>query len=102
MTPSGAPAAPLNSGVGPGQELVQKGTYLATVDVPWLAKALVTPELLKQKLEEKGFTGVVVSESKPAGWPLADADDYYVRVSWNKPAQVFDVPEAVTDHRRIS
>lgn len=88
--------------LGAGQELVRPGTYLATVDVPWFAKALVSPELLKSKLEEKGFTGVVVSETKPTGWPLGDADDYYVRVSWNKPSQVFDVPEAVTSHRKVA
>lgn len=72
------------------------------MDVPWLAKALVTPELLKQKLEEKGFTSVLVSENKPAGWPLGDADDYYVRVSWNSSPKVFDVPGAVTDHRKVA
>lgn len=81
---------------------MRPGTYDATVNVPWLAQALVSPELLKRKLEEKGFTNVLVSEHEPPGWTLGPADDYYVRVSWNKPPQVFDVPSAVTSHRKVA
>jgi hypothetical protein len=86
----------------PGQQLVQQGRYVATVDVPFLLGALVSPALLKSKLEEKGFTGVSVSESKPAGFPLPGLADYYVAVSWNRTPQVFDVPDAVTSHRKIA
>jgi hypothetical protein len=58
--------------------------------------------VLKGKLEEKGFTEVVVSEEKPAGFPLAGKGDYYVAVSWNHPPQIFDLPGAVTQHRKVA
>lgn len=81
---------------------MRQGTYVANVNVPWLAQALVSPELLRQKLLEKGFDSVQVSEQMPPGWTLGPAGDYYVRVSWNRPPQVFDVPGAVTDYRKVS
>ena len=84
-----------------GQEIVSKGRYAATVDVPFLASAFISAPLLKSRLEEKGFTNVVVSEQKPAGFPLAGSGDYYVAVSWNQAPKVFDVPSAVTDHRKV-
>lgn len=87
--------------LGPGQELVQKGRYAAVVDVPFLLGAVVSASLLKSKLEEKGFTNVQVTEEKPAGFPLAADGDYYVAVSWNQAPKVFDVPDAVTDHRKV-
>lgn len=69
--------------------------------VPWLAKAIVSPELLQQKLEEKGFTNVAVSEQMPPGWTLGPADDYYVTVSWANSPQAFDVPSQVTAHKKV-
>ncbi len=82
--------------------MVQRGRYVATVDVPWLAKAIASPALVKQKLEEKGFSNVSVLESPPPGWPLGPADDYYVAVSWQNPPQVFKVPGAVTAYRKVA
>lgn len=67
-----------------------------------MAKAIVSPGLLKTKLEEKGFSNVLVFEEKPPGWPLGDADDYYVMVSWSGMPKVFDVPSAVTAHQKVS
>jgi len=81
---------------------VQKGRYAATVDVPLLLGPIVTPALLKEKLEEKGFSNVRVAEKRPAGWPLGPDGDYYVMVSWTKVPQVFDVPDAVTAHRKVA
>ena len=72
------------------------------MDVPFLLGAIVSAPLLKSKLEEKGFTNVIVSEQKPPGFPLGAEGDYYVAVSWNQAPQVFDVPDAVTAHRKIS
>jgi len=64
--------------------------------------ALVSASLLKAKLEARGFTNVQVSEEKPKGFPLDGNADYYVAVSWNQAPKVFDVPSAVTEHRKIS
>lgn len=86
---------------GPGQTVVQKGRYVATVDVPFLLGAIVSPELLKSKLEEKGFTSVEVAESRPPGWPLSADGDYYVSVGWLKSPKLFDVPDAVTEYRKV-
>lgn len=72
------------------------------VDVPFLLGAIVSAPLLKSKLEEKGFVNVSVSEEKPAGFPLGSDGDYYVAVSWNQAPKVFDVPDAVTEHRKIA
>ena len=80
---------------------MQKGRYVATVDVPFLLGALITPSLLKEKLEEKGFTDVHVAEERPAGWPLTEDGDYYVSVGWNRAPSVFDVPDAVLAHRKV-
>jgi hypothetical protein len=82
--------------------LVEKGSYVATVDVPFLLGAIVNAPLLKSKLEEKGFTNVSVAESKPAGFPLGGDADYYVTVSWNQNPKVFDVPSAVTAYRKVA
>ena len=81
---------------------MSKGRYAAVVDTPFLLGALITPGLLKEKLEERGFSNVVVSEEKRAGFPLGSEGDYYVEVSWNRAPQVFDVPEAVTEHRKVA
>jgi hypothetical protein len=62
----------------------------------------VSAPLLKSKLEEKGFTNVAVSEEKPAGFPLDGNADYYVAVSWNQAPKIFDVPSAVTEHRKVA
>lgn len=86
----------------PGQKLVQKGRYVAIVDVPFLLGAIVSAPLLKSKLEEKGFSNVVVAEKKPAGFPLPGSGDYYVSVSWNRPPKVFDVPDAVTSQKKVA
>ena len=82
--------------------MVQQGRYVATVDVPFLLGAVVTPGLLKSKLEEQGFTSVVVSESRPSSWPLGADGDYYVSVGWNRAPKVFDVPSAVVEHRKVA
>lgn len=81
---------------------MQKGRYAAVVDVPFLLGAIVSPALMKSKLEEKGFTDVLVSEEKPIGFPLTSDGDYYVAVSWNQAPKVFDVPDAVTEHRKVA
>ena len=86
---------------GAGQALITQGRYAAVVDVPFLLGGLVSASLLREKLQEKGFTDVQVSEGKPAGFPLTGEGDYYVAVSWNKTPQVFDVPSAVTEHRKV-
>ena len=72
------------------------------MDVPFLLGALVTPTLLKEKLEEKGFTQVAVAEERPAGWPLGQDGDYYVSVAWNRGPQIFDLPDAVVAHRKVA
>jgi len=81
---------------------VQKGRYVAVVDIPFLLGPLVSPTLMKSKLEEKGFSNVQVSAEKPATFPLATSGDYYVSVDWNRPPQAFDVPSAVTEHRKVA
>lgn len=86
----------------PGEVLVQRGRYVATVDVPFLLGAVVSAPLLKSKLEDKGFTNVRVSEEKPLTFPLASEGDYYVTVDWNKSPQAFDVPSAVVEHRKVA
>lgn len=72
------------------------------MDVPFLLGALVSAPLLKTKLEEKGFSSVVVSETRPAGFPLSGSADYYVSVSWQNSPKVFDVPDAVTAYRKVA
>jgi hypothetical protein len=75
---------------------------VAVVDVPFLLGGLVTPGLLKGKLEEKGFREVFVSEDKSPSFPLSSEGDYYVGVSWKNAPQVFDVPSAVIEHGRVA
>lgn len=77
------------------------GRYAATVDIPFLLGPVVSKELLTAKLAEKGFQNVVVSEERPPGFPLSSDGDYYVLVSWAKAPQVFDVPDAVVEHRKV-
>lgn len=63
----------------------------------------MTGPLLKRKLEEKGFSDVVVvSEKKPTGFPLPGSADYYVLVSWNRNPKVFGVPDAVTSRKKVA
>lgn len=81
---------------------MKQGRYAATVDVPFLAAALISSSLLKSKLEEKGFTSVVVTDERPAGFPLGSEGDYYVLVSWPGAPKVFDVPDAVVEHRKVA
>lgn len=85
-----------------GEVLVTQGRYVAVVDVPFLLGAVVSAPLIKQKLEEKGFKNVVVSEGKPAGFPLRSDGDYYVTVDWVNSPQAFDVPAAVIEHRKVA
>ena len=81
---------------------MQRGRYAATVSVPFPASMIASAPLLKSKLEEKGFTNVQVSEEKPPGFPLGSEGDYYVLVSWQQAPKVFDVPGAVTEHRKVA
>lgn len=81
---------------------MRKGRYAAVVDVPFFLSALASPALLKSKLEEKGFQNVAVSREKPPGFPLGSEGDYYVSVSWNRDPQVFDVPEAVVERKKVT
>ena len=80
---------------------MRQGRYVATVDVPFLLGAVVSADLLRSKLIEKGFTNVLVSEKKPASFPLMSEGDYYVSVDWQNAPKVFDVPGAVTEHRKV-
>jgi hypothetical protein len=82
--------------------VVRRGRYAANVVVPFPASMLVSASLLKSKLAEKGFTNVVVQEGRPSTWPLAGNADYYVTVDWASAPKVFDVPSAVTSHRKVS
>ena len=82
--------------------MLQRGRYVATVDVPFLLGPVVTPALLREKLAEKGFTDVVVSERRPASWPLEADGDYYVSVTWPSSPKVFEVPDAVLEHRKVA
>lgn len=78
------------------------GRYVATVNVPFLLGPVVSDSLLKEKLQGKGFTNVLVSEQKPLTFPLASVGDYYVTVDWNKSPQAFDVPSAVVEHKKVA
>jgi hypothetical protein len=85
-----------------GQELVQKGRYAAVVDVPFLLAPVISAPLIRSELEAKGFKNVRVSEDRPAGFPLQGGGDYYVTVDWTNLPQVFDVPGAVTEYRKVA
>lgn len=96
--PSGTAAEP----VGPGQIRIDRGSYVANVDVPFPASIVATPSVIKQGLEDKGFSNVRVSESAPSNWPLSSDGDYFVTASWQNSAKVFDLPDAVTEHRKVA
>jgi hypothetical protein len=85
-----------------GQALLTKGRYAAVVDVPFLLGPVVSAPLLKRELEKKGFRNVGVFEEKPARFPLQGSGDYYVTVDWVNSPQVFDVPSAVTEYRKVA
>jgi hypothetical protein len=82
--------------------VLTKGRYVATADVSFPASMLASSDLIRSKLIEKGFTNVQVSDQKPAGFPLPGSGDYYVSVDWPSAPKVFDVPGAVTAHRKIA
>jgi len=88
--------------LGPGQLQIEPGRYVANVVVPFPASLLASADMLKSGIEKKGFSNVVVTTTPPPGWPLPTKADYFVSVDWTGPAQVFDVPSAVTADKRIA
>lgn len=94
IPPNPSPAVPV------GKIRVEPGTYEANVDIGFPASLVVTSEALRSGITDKGFTGVAVTDEKPQGWALGDAD-YFVRATWNHPAELFDRPKAVSNFRRL-
>ncbi len=82
--------------------MIEPGSYVANVVVPFPASVIATADLLKSGIERKGFSDVVVTEAPPANWPLPKKGDYFVRASWSNPSQVFDMPSAVTADKKVA
>lgn len=85
-----------------GKVRVEPGTYEANVEVPFPASLVVTVGNLRDGIAGKGFSQVFVTDERPPGWSLPGDPDYFVRVSWQRPAELFDRPKAVSNFRKVN
>lgn len=100
MSPAAPGAGP--PAAGPGQIVIEPGSYAASVDVPFPASLLVSPTTLVEKLGEKGFSDVRATDRRPQDWPLPGTADYYVSASWKHDPKLFDLPKQVRQHVKVS
>lgn len=82
--------------------MIEPGSYVANVVVPFPASVIATAELLRAGIEKKGFTDVAVHEQPPRGWPLPTKADYFVQASWPSAPKAFDMPSAVTADKKVA
>ena len=76
-------------------ELKSGTTYLAELDVPFFAEALVTEAALRRGLTAEGFLPITVAESRPSFWPSSDEADWFIVVANIGETRDREVPSAV-------
>lgn len=96
--PSGPPPPPKGTWsdiTAPRIWLGQGWRYRAIVSLPWyVPSAVASPDKARAYAEDKGFTDVVVTDERPAGWPDDDGD-LWVEATWGRSGTYYDRPSAV-------
>lgn len=88
VPPSPSMPAPAPGPTGPRQlgggflPVTPGGNYRATVVTRAPLSWLANKDKVRSQAESKGFRNVVVSTSKPAGWPGSLVGDYYVSATY--------------------
>lgn len=69
--------------------------WLAELDVPFFARALVTEKKLKEGLAEKGLLGLRVTRERPEWWPVLSNADWYILATVTGAKAELEVPSAI-------
>lgn len=74
--------------------LVRGVRYRGCVQVPFPVPTSLVVDKVAPKMAERGFAQIVVTRTKPDGWPEVDCD-IFVEATWDRPDEDLERPGAV-------
>lgn len=74
--------------------LVRGVRYRGCVQVPFPIPTSLVVDKVAPKMTERGFRDIVVTRTKPAGWPDVDCD-IFVEATWDRADEDLERPGAV-------